>query len=165
MTDINAILPATTPVTVVVEGMIDATTIRSSFESAFANGLSNAGIPAASQTITYGFFSTSFTARVICRTTLQIVTAAQIAYLVAGVAAQASGNATTAQSVTAIGSAGDLVTPDATTTGAGWLDAIGAAIGQVGDVAKWAVILIIIGAVIWLLVDSGALAGVRSAFA
>ena len=163
--DLNARLDVDTPVTVSVVGQFGFSLGTSSgFESDVATRLTAAGLPPASLTIDLGLLGTSYNARVTCRSTNQVVTPWQVAFLISQVFAQASTQPVTAFSVTGVGRPGDVVTPESS-TGAGWLDRLLAIFGDVAGVVKWAAIVIVVGFVIYLAVSTGAAQKIAASFA
>lgn len=166
--DLTAVRAPGSPVYLDITGQIGLFSIRAHVESALAQALNDRDLAPAVLIIRYPeLFSTRIVVSLVTRTTSELNTGQKVAGAVSQSLALATGFPTDAANVTRIGASGEIV---ATDTGAGsWLDRIIAwlteTFGTVGIALKWAAILIIIGAVVWLAIRSGALSTFRAEFA
>lgn len=104
--DLNAVLPAGSPVSVTAQGSIGVLSIRQSFESAWANALRAAGLTPDTFSVEFDLFSTHYTARAVIRTTAGTVTPFQVAWIVEHTAPEHVDSVT----VLSVGTPGDVVT-------------------------------------------------------
>lgn len=163
--DLTAIQKPQTPITIVATGLITGFfEFHDTFESAIGNELANQGVPADSLAVSWSSpLGANFSIVVICRTTSVLVTAASVVAQVSAAVVNASGNPTSSITVTKIGNAGDVITPQGPAQSL--IDRILAALADVGTVLKWAAIAIVVGIVIYLAVETGAVTAARKAFA